>query len=400
MKLNLVRTARRRSLTTTIVTTSLVGAFVALTSSTTAVAQSSESLRPQRTTTTTAPPQTTTTISATTTTQPVRVVKYSVTLMPDPRGGTDQTPADINLSGDIVSNTSAQAATVKGGIASILTPLDPLVLQGHAQALNDKGQAVGWNIITGDVTAGTSGHRRPVLWQNGQATDVLPGGFSNYQGVHAQGINNQGQIVGLAESADNLVDPDIAWSLKNGVRTNLPTLPGGRNAHANAVSDTGYIAGSSSFPNAIHAVLWQTGAPTDLGALPGGLFSEATAVNNAGIAVGVSTYDGGTSFGGTRHAALFRNGTVTDLTPELSSTQLGEAFDINNLNQVVGHSFDPIQGWTPFVWRDGVRTDLNTVIPASLGIHLNAAWAINDKGQIVAGNSGRRSHQTFLLTPL
>jgi len=140
----------------------------------------------------------------------------------------------------------------------------------------------------------------------------------------------------------------------------------------------------------------------DLGALAGGTFSEAVSVNGGGVAVGfstlVETFDGvGLDFGD-RHAVVFQNGTVTDLTPDLPIFSDAVATGINTAGTIVG-----FKGGDAFIWENGVGTDLNTLIPSDAGVVLSAANGINDKGQIAATGSPKSNPNRItvgvLLTP-
>src|SRR5881392_1693088 len=99
---------------------------------------------------------------------------------------------------------------------------------------------------------------------------------------------------------------------------------------------------------------------------------------------------------GDRHAVVFQNGSTTDLTPNLAAPQESFANWINKSGQIVGGS-----AGRAFVWQNGVGTELNTLIPASLGITLTSADGIDDNGQIVANGTttGSNLDETFLLTP-
>jgi uncharacterized membrane protein len=62
---------------------------------------------------------------------------------------------------------------------------------------------------------------------------------------------------------------------------------------ANAISNSGLIAGEGG-ADFVHAVLWDyNGALVDLGTLRGSTFSSASAVNSAGTVVGTSALDSG-----------------------------------------------------------------------------------------------------------
>lgn len=73
---------------------------------------------------------------------------------------------------------------------------------------------------------------------------------------------------------------------------------------------------------------------------------------------------------------------------EWTHTELGflpgdvssEARDINNRGQIVGYSGDAEGNLRPFLWEDGVMTDLG-----SIGGEGSQAYDINDRGQVVGG---------------
>ena len=147
------------------------------------------------------------------------------------------------------------------------------------------------------------------------------------------------------------------------------------------------------------AVAWRGGAVVPLGSLPGSTWSEAHAMNQAGVAVGAAGFNGDEF--APHHPVLFAHGQVTDLWPDLGGSTSGTAFAVNATGTVVGDGRD---GW---VYRDGVRTDLDRLIPADAGVTITAAWAINDAGQIAATahlKNGTTTQRTpdyaVLLTPV
>jgi probable HAF family extracellular repeat protein len=113
----------------------------------------------------------------------------------------------------------------------------------------------------------------------------------------------------------------------------LGTL-GGSNGTANAINDSGEVAGNASNTGeATLAVLWRNGGPTDLGTVDGDPCSSANAINSRGQVVGISA----------------------------------------DCNFVTRHAF---------LWENGSMVDLNTLIPPGPGVQLNLAEAINDRGEI------------------
>ena len=75
----------------------------------------------------------------------------------------------------------------------------------------------------------------------------------------------------------------------------------------------------------------------------------------------------------------------------------GYAVDINNAGQVIGYGY--VNG--AFIWSDGVRANLNDLVPAGSGLSLAYANAINDAGQIVVTAYDAQGVQhAVLLNPL
>ena len=107
---------------------------------------------------------------------------------------------------------------------------------------------------------------------------ILPGGsFSD-----AWGINASGQIVGSWETNDGNQNPH-AFLYSNGTMTDLGTLPGYmQGSQAFGINDAGQVVGVA-YPAAWEptAFLYSNGTMTSLGTLPGGSYSEAYAINAA-----------------------------------------------------------------------------------------------------------------------
>jgi probable HAF family extracellular repeat protein len=114
---------------------------------------------------------------------------------------------------------------------------------------------------------------------------------------------------------------------------------------------------------------------TDLGTL-GGDASSATAINAAGQVAGWILI-GDSQF----HAALWKNGSMTDLGTLEGGTGKAEAHGINNLGQVVGFSSATgFLGFHAFLYDNGAMQDLSAV-----NKNVISGYGINDKGQIAGG---------------
>ena len=114
-------------------------------------------------------------------------------------------------------------------------------------------------------------------------------------------------------------------------------------------------------------------------------------INDAGQAIGqVDTNIG--SFG------FFHNGLST-IPLSLGGTY-SQALDMNGIGHVVGYAYLPGNAvQRAFVFKDGVVTDLNTLISPNSGWTLTAARAINDSGQIVGQGILNNQQRAFLYTP-
>jgi probable HAF family extracellular repeat protein len=121
-----------------------------------------------------------------------------------------------------------------------------------------------------------------------------------------------------------------------------------------------------------HAFLWKNGTVTDLGSF-GGNFTMASAVNGSGQVVGRSTPSDGLV-----RAFLWQNGAITRLGEP--ATYSSVANGINVSGQVVGR----ITADSPHaaLWQNGLLTDLGT-----LGGTSSEAFGINAAGRIVGYSS-------------
>ena len=242
-------------------------------------------------------------------------------------------------------------------------------------------------------------------------------------------INNRGTVVGAADTSlqdpyyPNCDTPDClilrAFQWKNGILTDLGTLPHGYSSSAGWVNDAGMILGGSEngeidpindIPENI-AVVWRHGQITSLGTL-GGSFSFGNAMNNRGQVVGLALNAIPDPFsflglGTQTHAFLWQNGVMRDL-----GTLGGPdswAASINESSQVAGWAFtnstpNPVTGVPtqhPFLWKDGVMRDLGT-LGGTLGVvgtrNGGSGGGLNNRGQVIGtmNLAGDLTHHPFL----
>jgi probable HAF family extracellular repeat protein len=227
------------------------------------------------------------------------------------------------------------------------------------------------------------------------------------------GVNDSGQTVGSAPVLPaNYVPGGPAFTpnqhafLSNGSTiTDLGTLSVQESA-ATAINNAGQIVGnvgtSGGFTSGItHAFLYTAGKMIDLGGLPGYTYTSATAINSSGQVVGT-----GENTNGSSGAFLYSNGHMTNL-GTLPGDTSAYASAINSQGVIVGSSWhigpanlNNALNNNAFIDQNGVMTNLNSLIPASSGIHLQDARAINSAGQIlVYGVDSFLNGQAYLLTP-
>jgi uncharacterized membrane protein len=321
----------------------------------------------------------------------------------------------------------------------------------QAEALNNKGQVVGWQA------------KGSFLWENGKQKIIST---EIYQGAH--GINEKGQVVGIPGEIH--VFPSGFFDILSGSaafvwdRGYLGFLPGFSNAYS--INDRGQIAGQSQDQAALwerrHVTgalndapdfIWQSLSARKVRPLPGYPYSIFYGLNDGGEAVGVLLRDlnnipeHGRAFryqndkavllpipasGNSAAFAVNASGTVAgafrrsggwwqatlwqsdDVQRELSSPPgdtSAVAHSVNAEGAAVGWaSPGPARGTSlgllgggpdtrACLWQNNTALDLNTVIDTSSGWVLQEARAINDKGWIVGSGTIHGEYHAFLLIP-
>lgn len=288
--------------------------------------------------------------------------------------------------------------------------------------INDAGQVVGYSYMGNGAT-------HAFVKSPGQAMVDL-GNIPDSTENRAACINNQGIIGGWYrdKSLGYFVYHGCEW-LKVGDVYQLTVLPETiRSVYG--INEAGYLVGGE-----YHAMVKTPGGLVDLNTLSGGSQSTATGINRANTIVGFSldsssaptacfwTYSNGSFsaaasllFGGynSKAFAINNSGQVVGNTtissachavlksPGHAMQDLGNlgnsssyAYDINDSGWVVGHtSF----AFTAFLWtpNEGMQDLNNLVVNLPAGVHLNYAFAINNRGEI----AGYTNNSVFKLMPI
>jgi len=359
--------------------------------------------------------------------------------------GTNSNPYGLNAFGWVAGLSNvAPGGPVHAFLWYGRGPLFDLGTLGGPECVTCNSQANGMNDL-GETAAGSEtssadplgedfcayGTHRQCLGAMGRPWGLTPlqllAGGNN---ANAIDLNNQGQIVGLAENSTS--DPTcvtggtafqvlrfeaVRWA-PDGRIQELPPLPGETVGWATGIDAWGEGGGSSGLcsntayltpfgPFAPHAVIWdRNGSPTDLGHLegtPAGIYNVATSINDRGDVVGWACVGPDTNPATCiEHAFLWSRETgMQDLGLYPGSIANGPpcCHTINNKGQVVGTAIDANYNETALVWQGKVPVDLNTLIPQNTGWHLECAQGINDAGEIVGFGTINGSTHAFLATP-
>jgi len=225
-----------------------------------------------------------------------------------------------------------------------------------AEAINNRGDAVGWSSFF-DPTV-NSNRVHAVLWQNGGMIDLGEGS--------ALDVNERGTILGSIAGYNGIA-----------LRKNGTWHSAGFNGAANAINKFELIAGWYTANGYPRAFVMSEGAVTDLGTL-GGLSSAATDIDDHGRVVGYAARSDGND-----HAFLYERGQMKDL-GTLAGGRVSRAAAINNHGVVVGEAWDANNFALPFIYDGAMRLLFN----APLG---TKAWALNDHGDVVGTYAGTQS---------
>jgi hypothetical protein len=215
----------------------------------------------------------------------------------------------------------------------------------------------------------------------------------------ARAINDRGDIVGWSDPSVDLLfydNPPQVWDAKWPYNRPLTSEPISVAPAAVAAVDDVNKSGAYIFSlnwtdesartvcALVSSTTW-TNIPDDdvYGAGPECLYSS---VNDIGD---VAANDGA------NNPYLFSNGILTYLSPGVHGT----ARQMNNLGVVVG-SIQTGSGLHAAMWRNGTLTDLNDLLPATSGWTLTRAIAVNDHGFIVGIGQHGGQWLGFELVPM
>ncbi|WP_296950488.1 hypothetical protein [uncultured Massilia sp.] len=288
----------------------------------------------------------------------------------------------INNRGQAIGNVVTATGVEHGFIETdgVRTDIGSLGGYSRADALNDRGEVAG-------VSLGVDGLDHLVLYADGVLRDLGPLGAS----ARVVGLNERGEIAG------NHVPPgrDNVPFLYTGGRLRELVPPDKTNdAFAQALNARGQVAGSAATED---AVVWQGDRIDVIGTRIAG-WSRPADINDRGDVVGTAALPGSAGPNDGR-AFLYRGGRTVDL--GTLGGPFAYALAVNNRGQVVGGANVRWLASDAFLYEHGVMRNLNDLVVPGTGWRLEAAVAINDRGQILSwATRGTDEYRIVRLEPL
>jgi probable HAF family extracellular repeat protein len=196
--------------------------------------------------------------------------------------------SDINTAGTIVGQVRST-----GGVdyrAALWSDTQAMQLgdfpggQSGASAINSLNQVV--------IGVGYADRSETWIWHNGSLTQLPSLGGPAFSGG---AINDLGEVVGAGSTAD---DPKTlrAFLFENGQTTALDGLPEDAVSYATSINNQGQIVGVADSGKGNRSVLWDGGERFDLNDLipadSGWILSGASGISDTGIIVGWGMHDG------------------------------------------------------------------------------------------------------------
>ncbi|HET8926002.1 MAG TPA: hypothetical protein VFN26_23660 [Candidatus Acidoferrum sp.] len=315
-------------------------------------------------------------------------------------------------------------------------------IESGAGAVNSGGEVVGaaQNLTTDPFPSrapysdffiyGNGTESRAFLWRSGTMQDL---GTLGGPDSAAFFVNENGQVAGSSD-VDFNVNPatggptvhPFLWEhgkMLDLVAGSPPDMFGGTFGIAAWLNERGQVLGTMNLTGDTtwHSFLWDKGVVADLGTL-GGINTTAQWLNNAGHVSGKSDVTAictACAPGNQKqlhHPFVWKNGVMTDLRLLYDDTA-GNAVSVNAKDQAVGVTLpctkvnrdDSCEGpvYHSFLWENGSIVDLQTLILPGSGITLSSchgceagAYNINDSGEIAGqGVLSDGNSRAILLIP-
>lgn len=271
--------------------------------------------------------------------------------------------------------TWAYSWTADGGMVAL-----PNLSGRNFAVANDANNS---GVVVGTSTTTSFGSSPvPVMWNNGALTALaMPTGYTVGQ---ANSVNAAGVVAGAVGSG--ITQRAVLYSGGVGSLITATTSNGSYMSVAFGINDAGLVVGSGIDPGnaAVNVGLVYdsvSGTMTSLGALADGNGALNFAVSNSGYVVGSSMFNQGS---GTPFVWSAAEGMVAIPLP--ATTSQGSARGVNDQGWVVGTAGGAFA--VPFLYADGSTYTLQSLLPADSGWDLStntsaSALAIAEDGSII-----------------
>lgn len=276
------------------------------------------------------------------------------------------------------------ARAVAGGVFEYVPGLDAVT--SSASDVNVFGDLTGLMLVSANPWT-----LHAIRYTDAGGVEDLGSFGGNSFGV---GINRSGQVAGWSFEGSVFSTRAFVATPGQGL-LDLGTL-GGASSFAGGINDAGQVAGHSEATGGRwHAFRYTPGLGLlDLGT-PADANSYGFGINASGEVVGRLSTTSST------HAFRYSDGVgLQDL--HTLSALTSEASDINDAGAVVGYVSTPGTPAHAFLYTDADgMLDLNTAIDPASGWVLNAAWGINNAGEIVGQGTyqNQAAPRAFKLIP-
>ncbi len=282
----------------------------------------------------------------------------------------------VGVASITVSGLAPQAVVWQNGSVLAL-PNATGYSSSRAYAVNALG------VIVGSQGGGTS--ERAAIYANGTAS-LIPLQANGGKMTTAYGISDSGLVVGVGEDPlDASRNVGLIYNMNTGSFLDIGGVTGANGAVINSISNSGYVAGSSSQGqgNPLPFVWTQAGGMQAIPLLANTGYGFSSGVNSSGWVVGA---DGGLY----SNPFLFANGALYSVASLLPANS-GWDFVANTASSAVGISDDGTIVGTAY--HDGVAHAYEMVLTSA--VPEPASYALMFAGLCVVGGIARRRSPSF-----